>query len=169
MTRGHTIKHRHTAAHNQSRESGGGPGDGGVGHLLAGPYSGSSIADTAAPVVCVTQVYPHTGVSTHRCVLRFNSRGSIQVYPRSKYPCHTRLSARIHTHTRILYIFKKTSSMFCFHICARRSPLHATGSGGPCAGSEAVHQPRLKLRLRPRLDRDRSSRVRGQGTISDKT
>eukprot|EP00962_Isochrysis_galbana_P030147 scaffold9750_cov116-Isochrysis_galbana.AAC.6 len=42
---------------------------------------GSSIADTAAPMVCVTQVYPHTGVSTHRCVLRFNSRGSIQVYP----------------------------------------------------------------------------------------
>eukprot|EP00962_Isochrysis_galbana_P014245 scaffold4066_cov107-Isochrysis_galbana.AAC.1 len=32
-------------------------------------------------MVCVTQVYPHTGVSTHRCVLRFNSRGSIQVYP----------------------------------------------------------------------------------------
>eukprot|EP00962_Isochrysis_galbana_P049704 scaffold21206_cov112-Isochrysis_galbana.AAC.1 len=35
--------HDQTQAHRgiQSRESGGGPGDGGVGHLLAGPYSGS--------------------------------------------------------------------------------------------------------------------------------
>eukprot|EP00962_Isochrysis_galbana_P046911 scaffold18999_cov161-Isochrysis_galbana.AAC.1 len=41
MTRGHTIKHTGTPRYNQSRESGGGPGDGGVGHLLAGPYSGS--------------------------------------------------------------------------------------------------------------------------------
>eukprot|EP00962_Isochrysis_galbana_P006761 scaffold1822_cov105-Isochrysis_galbana.AAC.3 len=42
MTRGHTDTRSNTGTprHNQSRESGGGPGDGGVGHLLAGPYSG---------------------------------------------------------------------------------------------------------------------------------
>eukprot|EP00962_Isochrysis_galbana_P034066 scaffold11477_cov129-Isochrysis_galbana.AAC.1 len=56
-------------------------------------HTGSSIADTAPPMVCVAQVYPHTGVSTHRCVLRFNSRGSIQVYPN----LHATPGRRAHT------------------------------------------------------------------------
>eukprot|EP00962_Isochrysis_galbana_P032269 scaffold10576_cov115-Isochrysis_galbana.AAC.4 len=40
LTRRTTATIPSTPRYNQSRESGGGPGDGGVGNLLAGPYSG---------------------------------------------------------------------------------------------------------------------------------
>eukprot|EP00962_Isochrysis_galbana_P019242 scaffold5603_cov125-Isochrysis_galbana.AAC.2 len=39
------------------RESGGGPGDGGVGHLLAGPYSGElSVTQTPPLAIKATQI-----------------------------------------------------------------------------------------------------------------
>eukprot|EP00962_Isochrysis_galbana_P054406 scaffold25923_cov105-Isochrysis_galbana.AAC.7 len=34
------------------------------------PHTGSSVADTAAPLECVTHMYPHTGVSCDSTVMR---------------------------------------------------------------------------------------------------